>query len=57
MRDCRLNQARLGCLISWGRFDEHNRSESAAEADARAIASDWAVVVQDICYAIEQFDA
>jgi len=44
-------------LDLWGRFDDYNRSESAAEADARAIASDWAVVGQDIYYAIEQCDS
>jgi hypothetical protein len=43
-------------LDLWGCFDEYSRSESATEADARAIASDWAVVGQDIYYAIEQYE-
>jgi len=44
-------------LDLWGRFDEYNRSGSAAEADARAIASDWAMVGQDIYDALEHSDA
>ena len=35
-------------------FDQYNRSESNAEADARAIASDWAMVGKDISFAMNQ---
>jgi len=38
----------------FGQFDEYNRSETPDEADAKAIASDWIVVGQDIADAIEQ---
>ena len=38
----------------WGQFDEYNRSETPAEADAKAIASDWLVIGQDLYDAIEQ---
>jgi hypothetical protein len=38
----------------FGQFDEYNRSETPEDADARAIASDWIVVGQDIADAIEQ---
>jgi hypothetical protein len=38
----------------FGQFDEYNRSETPEEADAKAIASDWIVVGQDIADAIEQ---
>jgi hypothetical protein len=41
----------------WGQFDEYNRSNTPAEADAKAIASDWIVMGQDICDAIEQYDS
>jgi hypothetical protein len=36
-----------------GQFDEYNRSETPAEADAKAIAADWLVIGQDINDAIE----
>ncbi|MGA2890763.1 MAG: hypothetical protein ABSE51_22280 [Terracidiphilus sp.] len=38
----------------FGQFDEYNSSETAEEADARAIASDWIVIGQDIADAVEQ---
>jgi hypothetical protein len=38
----------------WGQFDDYNPSETSAEADERAIASDWLVVGQDIFAAIKQ---
>jgi len=41
----------------FGQFDEYNRSETTEEADAKAIASDWIVVGQDIADAIEQNDS
>ena len=41
----------------FGQFDEYNRSETPEEADAKAIASDWMVVGQDICEAIEQYES
>lgn len=44
-------------LDLWGRFDEYNQNHSGAESDARAIASDWAVVGQDIYYALEQYES
>jgi hypothetical protein len=37
----------------WGQFDEYNRSETPAEADAKAIAADWLVIGQDLNDAIE----
>lgn len=40
----------------WGQFDAYNESATPAEADANAIASDWAVIGQDIFDAIEQHD-
>lgn len=44
-------------LDLWGTFDDYNRSESPAEADAKAIAADWRVVGQDIYDAIEKVDS
>lgn len=41
----------------WGQFDAYNESENPAEADANAIAADWAVVGQDILDAIQQHDS
>ncbi|MHB1701680.1 MAG: hypothetical protein ACYCSN_16435 [Acidobacteriaceae bacterium] len=41
----------------WGEFDSYNVSETAAEADANAIASDWLVVGQDIFDVIHQNDS
>jgi hypothetical protein len=40
-------------LDLWGQFDDYNRSETTLEADARAIASDWLMVGQDLSDAIE----
>ncbi len=40
----------------WGEFDAYNVSETGAEADANAIASDWLIVGQDISDAIHQND-
>jgi hypothetical protein len=34
----------------------YNDSKTAQEADARAIATDWAIVGEDISSAIEQFE-
>jgi hypothetical protein len=41
----------------FGQFDGYNRSDSPAEADAKALASDWILVGQDICEAIEQYES
>jgi len=41
----------------FGQFDEYNRSETPEEADAKAIASDWIVVGQDLADAIEQSES
>jgi len=38
----------------WGKFDEYNQSQTVDEADAKAIASDWLVIGQDLSDAIEQ---
>jgi hypothetical protein len=43
-------------LDLYGLFDDYNRSESALDADQKAIASDWFVVGQDLCDAIESQD-
>jgi hypothetical protein len=40
-------------LDLWGQFDDYNRSETPAEADAKAIAADWLVIGQDLAEAIE----
>ena len=46
-----------GRLFDWyGQFDVYNTSPSPAEADARAIASDWGVVGQDIVHAMEEYE-
>jgi len=37
-----------------GTFDAYNSSATEAEADERAIASDWLVVGNDLAVAIEQ---
>jgi hypothetical protein len=37
----------------WAQFDDYNRSDTTAEADAKAIAADWLVVGQDISDAAE----
>lgn len=41
-------------LDLFGTFDRYNSSPTPAAADARAIASDWAVVGKDMKTAIEQ---
>ncbi len=40
-------------LDLWGQLAAYNESADAAEADARALASDWMVVGQDIHDALE----
>ncbi len=44
-------------LDLWGQFDAYNISATGAEADANAIAADWAVVGQDIFDVIQQQDS
>ena len=44
-------------LDLWGTFDDYNRSETPAEADAAAIAADWYVVGQDLSDAIVQYES
>jgi len=44
-------------LDLWGQFDDYNRSENGAEADAKAIAADWLVVGQDIVEALKASEA
>jgi len=47
-----------GRLFDWyGQFDEYNSSRTSAEADAKAIASDWSIVGQDISYAMAEYEA
>jgi hypothetical protein len=41
----------------WGQFDDYNRSDTPAEADAKAIAADWLLVGQDIADAIEYHES
>jgi hypothetical protein len=41
----------------WGQFDDYNRSDTPAEADAKAIAADWLLVGQDILEAFEKCDS
>jgi hypothetical protein len=41
----------------WGEFDEYNRSETTAEADAKAIASDWLMVGQDLQDAMDEHES
>ena len=44
-------------LLDWfGDFDEYNTSPSSKEADSQAIASDWAMVGEDIRKAIGDFE-
>jgi hypothetical protein len=38
----------------FGQFDDYNISDTPDEADAKAIASDWIVIGQDMADAIEQ---
>jgi hypothetical protein len=44
-------------LDLWGHFDDYNRSETPAEADAKAIAADWLLVGQDIIDSIEYHES
>jgi hypothetical protein len=44
-------------LDLWGQFDDYNRSETPAEADAKAIAADWLLVGQDILDSIEYHES
>ncbi len=44
-------------LDLWAQFDDYNRSETGAEADAKAIAADWLVVGQDMFEALEASEA
>jgi hypothetical protein len=41
----------------WGHFDEYNRSDAPADADAKAIAADWLLVGQDILDSIEYHES
>jgi len=41
-------------LDLYGTFDEYNVSRSPAEADARAIASDWIVTGDDLQHAMDE---
>ncbi len=43
-------------LDMWGQFDDYNRSDTPAQADAKAIAADWLIVGQDLSDAIEHHD-
>jgi len=44
-------------LMDWcGLFDDYNSSPNGAVADSSAIASDWAVVGDDLWDAIGQFE-
>jgi hypothetical protein len=46
-----------GRLLDWyGQFDEYNTSRTGAEADAKAAASDWAAVGDDLREAMEEFE-
>jgi hypothetical protein len=46
-----------GRLLDWyGQFDEYNKSRDGREADARATASDWQVVGDDIRKAMADFE-
>ena len=47
--------ARIGDI--GGFFDRYNVSNTPAEADIRAMASDWATVAQDLGVAMEHFAA
>ena len=43
-------------LDLWGQFDVYNVSPTTADADTKAIASDWIIVGQDILDAVEQYN-
>ncbi|MFZ0704677.1 MAG: hypothetical protein WAM71_03675 [Candidatus Korobacteraceae bacterium] len=40
-------------LDLWGQFDDYNISNTPQEADESAIAADWIIVGQDLCYAMK----
>lgn len=44
-------------LDLWGVFDDYNRSETPADADARALASDWLVAGQDLMDAMAEYES
>jgi len=44
-------------LDMYGLYDAYNRSSTPAEADTRAIASDWLIVGQDLQEAIDDFQS
>ena len=41
----------------YGLYDSYNQSNSPLEADARALASDWIIVGQDLQEAFDQFES
>ncbi len=44
----------VGRFFDWGGyFDSYNRSANEAEADARALYSDWRIIGQDIMSAMQ----
>jgi hypothetical protein len=45
------------CLDLFGVFDSYNSSHTAAEADERALASDWIITGQDLHAAMHQIDS
>lgn len=47
-----------GRLFDWyGQFDEYNASQNGAGADAKAIASDWAMVGEDLYSAMNEYES
>ncbi|MGB2603882.1 MAG: hypothetical protein WBC78_09815 [Candidatus Sulfotelmatobacter sp.] len=44
-------------LDMYGLYDGYNASSTTQEADARALASDWIVVGQDLQDAIDEFQS
>jgi hypothetical protein len=47
-----------GRLFDWyGQFDEYNISRTPTEADAKAMASNWSIVGEDIRNAMAEFEA
>ncbi|MDR0955325.1 MAG: hypothetical protein LBM20_08135 [Rikenellaceae bacterium] len=44
-------------LALGGNYYRFNGSSTDAEADARALRSDWGVVANDFCEAFKQFDS
>jgi hypothetical protein len=41
----------------WAQLDDYNRSDTPAEADAKALAADWIIVGQDILDATDQCES